>query len=576
MAEKEVDPFAVPPSPSKELPYPSPEEFFKKLALECEMVPEEERPKKALEAMRDILKSRRSVATYMDTCTKCGACAERCHYFLGTEDPFNMPAHRVDLFRKVYKKHFSIGGRLLGSIVGAEEMSNKVLDEWYKYFYSCSECRRCSMFCPFGIDTAEVTMAAREIMLRVGIGTKYSNEIISKVYEVGNNLGIPELAFWNNIQFCVDEIKDTMGIEVKFPGVKKSPEDEMAEPKKGAEILYVPPSADLFVNIDTQIGSMLVFHAADADYTMSHRASEAANFGLFQDYADLKAINKRIVEEAHRLGVKKVVFGECGHAWRAAKNITENWNGPLNFEIEHILQYTERLIRDGKIKLDKTRVKEIVTLHDPCNYARGSKLLDPQRYILKNAVSDFREMAADKIREYTFCCGGGGGMLMDELMDLRMKGGRPKAEAVKEVGAKYLAAPCAICKAQLRLVMPHYKLDTEVVGVMDLVAKAIVIEGARVPGEAPAAAPAEKTKCSLCDAEFASFDECAEHAEKEHQISKDQADLCCEAVEAAGAAGGCKCSLCDAEFASFDECAEHAEKEHQISKDQADLCCEMK
>jgi Fe-S oxidoreductase len=526
LAEKEVNPFDVSPSPSTETPFKCPEEFFKKLALETEMVPEEERPQKALEAMEAVLRERRSVATYLDTCTKCGACAERCHYYIGTEDPFNMPAHRVDLFRKVYKKHFTIGGKLLGSVVGAEEMSNKVLEEWYKYFYSCSECRRCSIFCPFGIDTAEITMAAREIMLRVGLGTKYTNEVIAKVYEVGNNLGIPELAFWNNIGFCAEEIKDMMGIEIKFPGVKENPEDEMAEPKVGAEILYVPPSADLFVNIDTQIGAMLVFHAADADYTMSHLTSEAANFGIFQDYADLKTINKRIVDEAHRLGVKKVVFGECGNAWRAAKNITETWNGPLNFEFEHVLQYTEGLIREGKITLDKSRVTELVTLHDPCNYARGSGLLDPQRYILSQAVTNFKEMAPDKIREYTFCCGGGGGMLMDELMDLRMKGAKPRAEAVRDVGAKYLAAPCAICKAQLRLVMDHYKLDTDVGGVLDLVARAIVIEGAKVPGEA--AAPAGKTKCSICDAEFASFDECAEHAEKEHQISKDQADMCCE------------------------------------------------
>lgn len=572
MAEK-VDPFSVPPSPSTALAFKCPPELLKKIALKVDIVPEEQRPAKILEAMKEVLSQRRSVATYMDTCTKCGACAERCHYFIGTQDAYNMPAHRVDLFRKVYKKHFTMWGKLFGSLVGAEEISNKVLDEWYRYFYSCSECRRCSIFCPFGIDTAEVTMAAREVMLRVGLGPKYSNEVIAKVYEVGNNLGIPELAFWNNIQFCADEIKDSKGIEVKFPGIKKG-EEGMAEPKVGAEILYVPPSADLFVNVDTQIGAMLVFHAANADWTMSHRASEAANFGLFQDYADLKAINRRIVDEAHRLGVKKVVFGECGHAWRAIKNVTEAWNGPLNFEIEHVLQYTERLIREGKIKLDKSRVKEVVTLHDPCNYARGSLLLDPQRYILNNAVSNFKEMAADKIREYTFCCGGGGGMLMDELMDLRMKGGRPRAEAVRDVGAKYLAAPCAICKAQLRLVMPYYKLDTEVVGVLDLVAKAIVIEGEKAPAKA-APAPVGKTRCSLCEAEFDSFEKCVEHAEKAHKISKAQADMCCEAV-AAPAAQATKCSLCDAEFKSFDECAEHAEKAHQISKAQADMCCEPK
>lgn len=530
MSEKDVNPFDLPPSPSKEMPNMSPEKLLKKLAFKnIEMVPEKDRPRKIIKAMEAVLKERRSVATYMDTCTKCGACAERCHFYIGTEDPYNMPAHRVDLFRKVYKKHFTIGGKLLGSFVGAEEMTNEVLKEWRKYFYSCTECRRCSVFCPFGIDTAEVTMAAREVMLRVGVGMNYVNKIIANLYGAGNNMGMQELAFWNSVQFCVDEIKDEMGIEVKFPGIKENPEDKMAKPKVGAEILYVPPSADLFVNVDTQIGAMLVFHAAGADYTMSHSASEAADFGIFQDYVDLKEINKRVVDEAHRLGVKTVIYGECGHGWRAAKNIIEAWNGPLNFKVEHILQYTERLIREGKIKLDKSRVTKLVTLHDPCNLARGAKLLDPQRYILKHAVTNFKEVAPEKSREYTLCCGGGGGLLTEELMDLRMKGAKPAAEAIRDVGAEILAVPCAICKAQFHLVMPYYKLDTEVGGVLDLVGKSIVIEGAKVPVEAEEAM-AGKSKCSLCDAEFSSMDECCEHAEKEHKISKDQCNMACESM----------------------------------------------
>lgn len=513
----EVDPFSVPPSEAKEVPVPAPRELLEILELRPTLVPKEERPQKALEAMKEVLSKRRSVATYLDTCTKCGACAERCHYYLGTNDPYNMPAHRVDLFRQVYKKHFTLSGKVFGSLVGAREISNEVLDEWYKYFYSCSECRRCSIYCPFGIDTAEVTMAAREVMAKIGMATKYVTEVVEKVYSVGNNLGIPEAAFYYNVDFLREDVKDTEGIDIEVP-----------KEKEGAEILYVPPSADLFVNTDTQIGVMKVFHAAEVDWTMSHKASEAANFGLFLDYADLKRINKRIVDEAHRLKVKKVVWGECGHAWRANRNITETWNGPIRFESIHILQFTEELIRDGIIKLDKSRNKDPVTLHDPCNYARGSLLLDPQRYILKHAVTEFREMPPDTIREKTFCCGGGGGLLADEIMDLRMKGGRPRAEAVKASGAKILAAPCAICKAQLPKVMEYYKLNVQVSGVLDLVGKALIIEGAKPPEPEVPEVPAGPCKCSLCDAEFASFDECAEHAESAHQISKEQADMCCE------------------------------------------------
>ena len=64
-------------------------------------------------------------------------------------------------------------------------------------------------------------------------------------------------------------------------------------------------------------------------------------------------------------------------------------------------------------------------------------------------------MPADTIREKTFCCGAGGGLLTDELMPIRMAGGKPRAMAVKHVRANYLATICAICKAQLPESM-HY------------------------------------------------------------------------------------------------------------------------
>ena len=137
-------------------------------------------------------------------------------------------------------------------------------------------------------------------------------------------------------------------------------------------------------------------------------------------------------------------------------------------------------------------------------------------------------MDPKKTRENTFCCGGGGGMLMDELMDLRMKGAKPRAEAVRDVNAEYLAAPCAICKAQLRLAMDHYKLNTEVGGALDLVGKAIKITKMDASNDISSKESKKKTKCSLCEKEFQSYDECANHTEKSHEISKNQADMCCE------------------------------------------------
>jgi hypothetical protein len=40
-------------------------------------------------------------------------------------------------------------------------------------------------------------------------------------------------------------------------------------------------------------------------------------------------------------------------------------------------------------------------------------------------------MAPGTTREATFCCGGGGGLLTDELIDLRIKGALPRMEALR-------------------------------------------------------------------------------------------------------------------------------------------------
>ncbi len=185
---------------------------------------------KAIEAMGDLLGKYRSLQVYLDSCVKCGACTDKCHYYLGTSDPKNMPVGRQDLLRKVYRRHFTFAGKYFPKLVGAEDLTKEVLDDWYSYFHQCSQCRRCSVFCPYGIDTAEISMAAREIMDRIGVGQKYCNEIIAKVYKIGNNLGLPEPALADTLEGLEEDVEEETGVAVKYP-----------LDVKGADILVVTP-----------------------------------------------------------------------------------------------------------------------------------------------------------------------------------------------------------------------------------------------------------------------------------------------------------------------------------------------
>jgi Fe-S oxidoreductase len=368
----------------------------------------------------------------------------------------------------VYRHYFNPGGRLLQGLKDSAELDDALLDKWYTYFYQCSECRRCSVFCPYGIDTAEITMAAREIMSSIGVSTKYVTEVVAKVYEQGNNLGIPAPAWIDNCQFLEEDVESETGIPIRFPV------DDY-----GADVLLVPPSADNFANVDTMIGYAKLFHFLGVRWTTSTYCNEGGNFGLFLNYHNLKKVNRRIIDAARMLNVKSIIWGECGHAWRGAI-LTPTLNGPMDMFNPpypyHISQYISDMLKKGAFegKLDKCANDEYtVTYHDPCNSARAGQLLDEPRHVLQACCNQFVEMPANTIREKTFCCGAGGGLLTDELMPIRMAGGKPRAMAVQHSKANYLATVCAICKAQLPESMRYWKVDVKVGGVIDLFVRAL-------------------------------------------------------------------------------------------------------
>ncbi|HEX13573.1 MAG TPA: (Fe-S)-binding protein [Desulfurella acetivorans] len=435
---------------------------------------------KAVGVFKELLDNNKALKTYMDICVRCGACTDKCQFFLGSGDINNTPVGRAELMRKVYRYYFTPFSSK------GEPFSEHVLKQWMSYFYQCSECRRCSYFCPYGIDTAEITMAAREIMDSIGVGEKYATNTITQVYRTGNNIGIDANALKNTIAEFEEDLKDETGKDIKIPI------DE-----EGAEVLLVPPSADFFAipHIESMFGYAKVFYKAGISYTLSSYASEAANFGMFiGSYTNTKEINKRIWEEAKRLKVKRVIIGECGHAWRAAYNYSNTMNGPFDFldpkypQPSHICDFTLGLIRDGVIKVDKSANDDkIVTYHDPCNVARASRMgsqpgdqFSIPRDLIKSVCNNFVDMQEGAIKAKTFCCGAGAGLLTDEIMQTRINGVMPRMQAFKEVVDKnnvnFFATICAICKTQFYAMFPLYGFERDWVGgIHQLVSAAIVL-----------------------------------------------------------------------------------------------------
>ncbi|MBT4364313.1 MAG: (Fe-S)-binding protein, partial [Desulfobacteraceae bacterium] len=190
-----------------------------------------------------------------------------------------------------------------------------------------------------------------------------------------------------------------------------------------------------------------------------------------------------------------------GHMWRVLHQYMDTMNGPADFlempvspitgtkfenaastKMVHIAEFTADLIRHNKLKLDPSRNDHlVVTYHDSCNPARAMGLFEEPRYVINNVCNNFYEMPESTIKENTFCCGSGSGLNTEEIMETRLQGGLPRANAVKHVhdknGVNMLSCVCAIDRAVFPPLMDYWVPGVDVTGVHELVGNALVMEG---------------------------------------------------------------------------------------------------
>ena len=249
------------------------------------------------------------------------------------------------------------------------------------------------------------------------------------------------------------------------------------------EYVFFCAVSDFLLEPDTLMGNAAVLYAAgDWDrWTIGTGNFDGINYGLFYSDWHLENIIKQLLDEVTRLGGQNILVGECGHASRSAHQFVPIFGGERIYPVFNFMEYTLDCLRRGRIQLDPTIVTERVTYHDPCNIARSGWIVDQPREILRAFVDDFVEMEPHGERNY--CCGGGGGLVsVDELHDFRMDiGGKVKAEQIRRTGAKICISPCANCKKQLKELVEHYELPCQVMGLHDLILKAIVIPGCKSP-----------------------------------------------------------------------------------------------
>lgn len=204
---------------------------------------------------------------------------------------------------------------------------------------------------------------------------------------------------------------------------------------------------------------------------------DMTNFGLFSGDDDLGGtVSKRLFEKVEELKGKTLVISECGHGYRSTRCEGQNWGGvDINFNMESSVDTMLRYIKEGKIKVDKSKNTIPVTFHDSCNNARSCGLYEEPRELLNLVCSDFREMYPNRTENYC-CTGGGGAMSMSEYTPTRLKSGSVKAKQLEETGAKIVVTSCHNCVDGLADVIKHYKLGMTVTQLVNLVSNALILE----------------------------------------------------------------------------------------------------
>lgn len=430
-----------------------------------------DRPRRFLEAFAAILKHtnyRLALDHYVRVSAKCSRCSVQCQVYLTTREPRDIPCYRSELLLSVYRRHFTVSGALRGRVLGDTGLTDEKIQEMADSFYNCTACRRCHFECPMGIDHGLLTHLGRYVLSEIGIAPRAL--VVSTREQLSgstrNTSGIPVPALLDNLEFLSEEMQEERGIDIPFP-----------IDREGAEYLFLPAVSDFLMEAETLMGNAAVFRATGDSWTIGTGYYDGINYGLFYSDHVLEHVLRKVRYEAERLQVKKILIGECGHASRSAKYFYPTFCGGRDaVPVMSVLEYTHKAWQEGRLKLNPDVITEPITYHDPCNISRTGWIVEQPRELLKAFCRNYVEMTPS--RRDNICCGGGGGTVsIDEIRPYRtLIGGRAKADQIRATGAKYCVAPCANCKKQLRELMEDQRIDCQIVGLHDLLYKALIFD----------------------------------------------------------------------------------------------------
>ena len=368
------------------------------------------------------------MAVYLETCLHCGMCAEVCHFYESTGEGKYTPIYRVDPLRRFYRREIAPMGWLRKLVL--RDITADDLDQWQKLVYdACTQCGRCDMICPMGIQISPMIGVMREALADAGMQPAENKALAKEVVESGTVLGIGP------------EDYRRIAAELGAQGVAVP----LDKPKAAVVVLMSAMDAVLFE--PAIAATAKIMNRLGLDWTIRTSAGDAAVFDWTSGDERAKvAVIRKIVQETIAAGARTLIVPECGHGYAAMRWNAANVMGTaLPFEVLAISEFVGREIQEGRLEVKPLPGGKSVTYHDPCKVGRWSGVFDEPRNALKSIGVEVREMESHAKTNY--CCGGGGGLVLNQRADeLRAGAFRIKMREADATGAGSVVTACGHCR----------------------------------------------------------------------------------------------------------------------------------
>ncbi|MEW6664714.1 MAG: (Fe-S)-binding protein [Thermodesulfobacteriota bacterium] len=343
-------------------------------------------------------------------CIRCGFCQAVCPVYEATFRPVLSARGRMLLLKEVME----------GTVPPSQELAAP--------FYECTTCRACTITCPARVKVVEVVEGARRRLYEGG-------------HTPGSLLGVRDNILRTGNIYAASQAER---IEILPPSLKEKA--RRGELKSRAETLLFMGCVPSYVDMKIVPSLLKPLDAAEVDHMTLAAEEVCCGFPLYLMGAnEFEPHAAGVIGKIRATGARELVT-PCAGCYKTFKELYPKIGG-LQVEVYHSVQYLEKLIREGRIRLSR-EISGTATYHDPCDLGRALGIFEEPRNILKS-VPGLKVVEMGRNRLQARCCGGGGGLQACNPEMARRMGAERVRDALA-AGADLIVSGCAACKDNLR------------------------------------------------------------------------------------------------------------------------------